>query len=324
MPGNSPVAGDLHVNVPLTNFSQKYLLSQDMFVATKAFPNAPVSKQSDLYYEFNRGDFFRDEAEERADGTESSGSGFRLSTNPYFAKVYAFHKDVTDRQRKNQDAQIQLDNSATQFVTHKMLIRRERIFKDAYFKTGIWTTDDSSQNWSLTASDPVSVIRAAARTIQLSTGYRPNKILIGRSAYDTLIENDSILARVSGGATTAIPAMVMRTLLTQLLEVSNIYVMDAVYNSANADLSDPTAITQAYVGGDDMLLYYAPDTVSLNEPSAGVQFSWTGMMGNTDSGSRIKRFRMEHLEADRIEAQMAFDYKLTSADLGYFFSTVSA
>jgi hypothetical protein len=93
----NPTAGDVHVNTPLTNFSQKYLLSADMFIATRAFPNAPVTKQSDLYYEFNRGDFYRDEAQERADGTESAGGGFRLSTNPYFARVYAFHKDVTDR-----------------------------------------------------------------------------------------------------------------------------------------------------------------------------------------------------------------------------------
>lgn len=320
----NPTAGDVHVNTPLTNFSQKYLLDADMFVATRAFPNAPVTKQSDLYYEFNRGDFYRDEAEERADGAESSGSGFRLSTNPYFARVYAFHKDVTDRQRANQDSAVQLDNSATQFVTHKLMIRRERIFASTYMTTGVWTTDNTSVNWSLGTSDPITDFRTGKRTVQGLTGYRPNKAVMGRQAYDTLLDNDAVLERITGGANNNMPAMVMRQLLAQLFELDAIYVMDAVYNSAEADASDPTSETIQFIGGDNVLLYYAPDSVALNEPTAGVQFSWTGLLGNTANGMRIRRFRMESRQSDRIEGEMSFDYKLTGADLGYFFSGVSS
>lgn len=329
----NPTAGDVHVNVPLTNFSQKFLQNAAAFVGMRAFPNSPVTKQSDLYYVFDRSDFNRDDAKERADGTESAGGSFNLSTDPYFAKVYAFHKDVTDRQRANQDSQVQLDQSATQFVTQKLLIRRERLFASRFFAPNIWfnggTSASAGQNvdWSSSSSDPIVDVRDAIRGVQEATGgFRPNKMLIGREAWDTLVDNDAILARITGGANNQMPAMVMRTLVAQLFEIDEIFVMDSVYNSGaegtGAALNENES--NSFIGGDQALLYYAPNTAALNEPTAGVQFSWTGLMGNTSNGMRIKRFRMEHLEADRVEGQMAFDYRVTSPELGHLFISVSA
>lgn len=316
----NPTAGDVHVNRPLTNFSQKYLMDAAMFTAMMAWPNLPVTNQSDTYYVFDRGDFYRDEAEERADGSESAGGGFNLSDDPYFARVYAFHKDVTDRQRANQDPGIQLDQSATQYVTHKMLIRRERVMQANLFATSRWATDFTpTTKWDTVNSNPIEEVRTGIRTVHQATGYRPNKMLIGREAYDTLLDNDDILSRITGGSTNAIPAMVMRSLLAALFEIDAIYVMDSVYNTANEGATD----SNAFIGGDNALLYYAPDSVGLEEPTAAVQFSWTGLMGSTENGIRIKRFRIEPKESDRIEAQMSFDFKLVASELGYFFNDVS-
>jgi hypothetical protein len=321
----NPTAGDVHVNRPLTNFSQKFLQDAEAFIALRAMPNLPVAKQSDLYYVFDRADFYRDEAEERADGTESAGGGFNLSTDPYFARVYAFHKDVTDRQRANQDPGVALDNSATQYVTHKLMIRRERLFQSAYVAGNIWfngtsaATSGQDVTWGASASDPIADVRDAIRGVHQLTGYRPNKMIIGRQGYDTLMDNDEILARITGGSTVSQPAKVMKTLLAQLFELDEIFVMDSVYNTAG----EGAAEANVFIGGDDAVVYYAPDSVGLEEPTAGVQFSWTGLMGNTSNGMRIKRFRQEALEADRIEGQMAFDYRLTSGALGHYFVDVS-
>ena len=326
----NPTAGDVHVNRPLTNFSQKYLQDDAMFVTMQAWPNLPVQMQSDLYYVFDRSDFYRDEAIERADGAETAGGGFNLSTNPYFARVYGFHKDVTDRQRANQDPAVMLDQSATQYVTHKHLIRRERVMQTTYFATSIWGTDavgntDFTQ-WSAANSDPIRDVRTAIRTVHQNTGYRPNRMLIGREAYDTLLDNDEILSRITGGSTTAMPAMVMRQLLAALFELEMIHVMDSVVNTGAE--GDGSALNQnesnAFIGGDNALVYYAPMSAGLEEPTAGVQFSWTGLLGSTTSGMRIRRFREEKLAADRIEGEMSFDLKLVASELGYFFSDCTA
>jgi hypothetical protein len=319
----NPTAGDVHVNGPLTNFSQKYIQDESVFIATRAFPNVPVAKQSDLYYTFSRADFFRDEAEERADGTESAGGGFNLSTDPYFARVYAYHKDVTDRQRDNQDSSVQLDQSATQFVTQKLLIRRERLFVTAMFSTGVWTggaSDDENVNWLVGGSNPITDIRLRMQDIHSGTGFRPNKMIIGRQGFDTLMDQDDILARITGGANNALPAQVQKQLLAQLFELDEIFVMDSVFNSALEGATESTD----FIGGDNCLLYYAPNSVALDQPTAGLQFSWTGFRGATNNGMRIKRMRAELREADRIEGQMAFDYQVTAPELGHMFTSVSA
>ncbi len=322
MPVTQPTAGDVHVNVPLTNFSQKFLQSQEGFVGLRAMPNLPVGNQSDLFYVFDRDDFFRDDAEERADGAESSGGAFQLSTTPYFARVYAHHKDVTDRQRQNADAAVNLDRSASQYVTHKLMIRRENLFGTAFMSTGIWTTDFSpGTKWDTATSTPLAEIRTGKRTVQQSTGMRPNKGVFGRQAYDTLLDNEDILARISGGATTSLPALVMRARLMELLELEAIFIADGIETTTAK--GDATPARDFIASADDILLYYAPNTVGLDEPTAGISFSWTGPMGNTPAGMRIKRFRMEKNEADRIEGQMSFVYQVTGPDLGYYINNVT-
>jgi len=322
MPATAPLAGDVHVNVPLTNFAQRYLQAASNFVGLRAFPNLPVSKQSDLYFVFDKESFLTDDAEERADGTESVGGSFGLSQDPYYARVYAFHKKVTDRQRANADSQIKLEQSASNFVVQKMLIKRERVFVDKMFTAGVWNFHSVvNTDWSVETASPIEEIRTQKREVQLATGYRPNRMLIGRTGFDTLMDNDEILSRIIGGSTTAMPAHVKKQHLTELLELDEILVMDSVVSTLNAA---KTENEHKFIGSDDALLYYAPMTLDAEEPTAGIQFSWTGFMGATDNGMRIKKFRKESVESDIVEAQMAFDYKRTSAELGVFFSSVSS
>ena len=125
MPFTQPSRSDVHVNRPLTNISIAFLQNAEHFVATRVFPNIPVSKKSDAYFTYDRGEFNRDEMEERAPATESAGGTYEIGTDTYFARTRAYHKDVPDQVRDNADDPIDLDREATQYVTHKALIKRE-------------------------------------------------------------------------------------------------------------------------------------------------------------------------------------------------------
>lgn len=321
MPTN-PTAGDLHVNRPLTTFAQNYIQDRSLFTLWEAFPNLPVEKQSDLYFVYDKDDLFRVDAKPRADGTESQGGSFTLSTQPYFANVYAWHKDVTDRQRANTDNPIGIDRAASEYVANQLFLHREKFISDKVLNVSNWGGNDN-KDWTNggSATSPIADVRSAKRAVQQKTGHIPNKILMGRLAYDTLLDNEEVLARISGGATTSLPAMVMRQMLAQLLEVESIFVIDAVYNSA----AKGATANMGFVASDDVLVYYAPNSISVSgEPTAAVNFSWSGFLGATDSGLRIKRFRMENIESDRIEGQMAYDFKITGPDLGHMFTSVAA
>lgn len=324
-----PTPGDVHVNTPLTNISIAMLQSAGNFIGTRAFPNIPVSKQSDAYYSYDRGYFNRDEMKERAPSTESEGSGYEVNADQtYFCRVYAFHKDVPDQMRANADAALNPDREATAFVTQKALIKREKLFADAYFKTGVWTSERAGHAstesatltvfWDSTSSDPIARVRDAKRAVLESTGFEPNKLVLGKTVYDKLIDHPDIIDRLKYGQTAGRPAMAGREALAALFEVDEILISKAISNTA----AEGATNAHSFILGKHALLCYAAPAPGLMTPSAGYTFSWNGYMGAGAEGTRIKQFRMENLASDRVEIEMAMACKLIAADLGFFWNAI--
>lgn len=334
MPASNPTQGDRHVNRPLTNISLAYAQSTDGFIADKVFPNIPVRKQSDRYWRYCRADFNRDEMEERAAGTETAGGGYNIDSTPtYYAPVYGYHTDIDDQSRDNEDEPLNADADATEFVTWKALLKRERTWAQKYFGPGVWANGllgvDAAPaagtqflKWNDTGSTPIEDIRSAKRAILGTTGIKPNKIVLAKSVYDALVDHPDIVDRVKYGQTPGKPAMANQSTLAQLFELDEVMVAEAVVNTGAkgrnyADSMD-REVSQ-FVMGDHALLVYANPNPGLRKPSAGYTFSWTGRVGNSPMGHRIKQFRMEQLESDRIEVQQAYDQKVVADDLGFLF-----
>ncbi|NBR70500.1 MAG: hypothetical protein EBT75_00125 [Proteobacteria bacterium] len=84
-----PTSSQVHVDAILTNISVAYMQQQANFIASRVFPIVPVSKQSDKFFTYTKNDWFRDEAQRRADATESAGGGYGLSTDTYQARTSA-------------------------------------------------------------------------------------------------------------------------------------------------------------------------------------------------------------------------------------------
>ena len=85
-----PTRSDVHVNTPLTAISIAFMQQAQNFVADRVFPNIPVTKQSDLYFVYPKGDWFRRQMEKRAPASESAGSGWDLTTDSYSSQFVFF------------------------------------------------------------------------------------------------------------------------------------------------------------------------------------------------------------------------------------------
>lgn len=313
---NLPVPGDAHVNTPLTNISVAYLQAAKDFVATQVFPVVPVSKQSDSYYIFDRGDFLRDEAKVRAPGRESAGGGFRLSTDNYNAVVEEFHMDIPDQLRKNADSVLQLDRAATEFVTQKLAIRRELRFMQRYFVAGVWTTDITPGTlWSAANSTPRANVDTGRIVIKSRTGMMPNTLLLGIDVLMALRSNADVRDQFKYVSAESID----ENMLARYFGVERVLVTTAVY----ATSAEGQATATAFAGGKHALLCYAAPSPSLMMPSAGYTFSWNEYAGSLE-GIAIQRLRADLLKSDRIEGAMAHDQKVVAAELGYFFQNVVA
>jgi len=293
------------------------------FIADKVFPAISVSKQSDLYYIYNKDAWFRSDAKKRGPGQESAGSGYEMTTGQYFADVWALHKDVADQERANTDEPLDADRDATEFVIEQILLRKEREWAAKYFTTGLWTGSTTSTDitvsplWDATSSDPIKNIRLQARSMKRKTGRKPNVLIVSGSVDDALRDNAAVLNRISGGALPGNPAMVTPQLLAMAFDVEKYVVAEAIHNTGK----EGQAFVGAEIFGKHALLMYAEQSPGIRKPSAGYTFTWSGLLGGA-AGVQMSKFRMEHLKSDRVEAEAAFDQKLIAADLGVFFASV--
>lgn len=309
-----PTSGDVHVNRPLTNLSVAFLQRQEQFVASRVFPVVGVAKQSDLFYTYDKNEFYRDEAKPRAPGTESAGGGFTPSTDTYSCLVEAYHKDVDDQTRTNADTELALDRAAMEFTALKLMIRRERRFMSKFFTSGIWTTDITPGTlWSAANSTPQDDVETGKAKILGDTGYLPNTLVLGWSVFSKLRTNAQVKDQFKYTSADSITA----GMLAGFFDVERVLVASGTANTA----AEGATASLAIMAGKNALLCYAAPAPALMAPSAGYTFSWSGYTGAVD-GVRVKQFRMEHLGADRIEMEQALDFKKVSAQLGYFFASV--
>jgi len=313
-----PTSTQVHVDAILTNISIAYFQQNQNFIATRVFPVVPVSKQSDKFFTYTKNDWFRDEAQRRADATESAGGGYNLATDTYQADVYAFHKDIGDQTRANADAPINVDREATEFVTSRLMLKMETQFVSAFFGSSIWGTDVTPSNlWSdYTASDPISDIETGKRTILSTTGYEPNTLVLGYDVFIKLKNHPDLIDRIKYTSSNVLTEDVMAS----LFGVSRILVAKSVKATNN----EGAAQAYAFNYGKNALLTYAAPSAGLLQPSGGYIMSWTGISGGLGQTVGVSRMRMEQFKADRVEAEVAFDMKVIGTDLGYFFASVVA
>lgn len=316
-----PTRGDVHVNAPLSNLSIAFLQSQDMFVSNTVFPNVPSSKKSDSYFTYDRSFWFRSEAQKRAPSTESAGGGYGITTADFSCDVIAIHKDIDDQIRGNADAAINLDRDAMEWVTLQLALKRDIDWAANYFVTGVWDNDldgvtsapgaNEFLRWDESGSTPIVDIRNQIVAIAKTTGQRPNVLCLGAEVWSVLQDHADFLDRIKHSER----GVVTTDLLAAVLEIDRVVIAWGVENTAN----EGATASYDFIFGKNALLVHAPASPGLMKPSAGYTFSWTGYLGAGAQGNRMKRFRMDPINSDRVEGEMAYDQKLVSAALGAFF-----
>jgi len=333
-----PSNGDVHVNKPLTNIAIAYMQSDSNFIAMRVFPMVPVEKQSDVYYEWDRGDFHRDEAQEVGPSGEAPIGALRLGTNSYYCKVHKFAHLVSDQERANADSILSLDRTKTEDVMRKLLIRQEKKWAASYFRTGVWTgalgigggangadlvggtTAGANQfvYWDdYINSDPVKLIHQQMFHLgKLGIDKRKLKLVIGPMAYLALLDHPKFIERYE-----QVQASILNEeLMAGVLGIAEVLVPAAVETTSQ----EGAPATMDYIHSKSALLVYAAPAPGINVVSAGYAFTWTGLTGSQNHGIQIKKFRRDLRDSDQIQGQTAFDFKLVAPVLGVFFSNATA
>ncbi|MDB5057257.1 MAG: hypothetical protein JWO59_729 [Chloroflexi bacterium] len=332
-----PTLSDVHVNRPLTNLSIAYLQDPANFVARRVFPVVEVLSKSDVYFKYLKDEWFRDDVQERAPSTESSGNGYNVdATGTYNCRVYSHHKDVDDQIRANSDSVLSPDRDATLFVTAKHLLHAENIFNKKYFQAGVWGNADQTGvasapgtnqflRWDQAGSTPILDVKKQALQIASQTGLMPNVLVLGPNTELGLTQNADIIDRVKYVQ----KGFLDLAALAEAFGVDEVVAPKSVINTnpevAKGTVAPGTATDTSssfngqFIYGKGAMLVHRAKAPGLMTPSAGYIFGWKGFLGNS-SWVRVKRYRMEHLGSDRVEGDAAYDMQLTGLDLGVYFA----
>lgn len=321
-----PTRSDVHYDAVLSNFSAAVIQDPGAFIAPRIFPVLPVMKQSDRYVVWDKEAYLRDDMQLRPSGTESAGTAFELSRDPYYCDKYALHYDIADDDRKNQDAGIDLERTATRILTHQTLQKLERTMMTEYLATGKWGTDytgvagaptgNQFKQWNDAASTPIDDVDRAVDSILSKTGYQANTLVLGQQVYRRLQRHASVKEQFKYSSSESITA----DMIGAVLDIPNVLIARAI----KATNKEGQTLATDFIVGKVAWLGYVDPNPTLESPTAGLTFNWNQAVGGTLSQAPVYNFRMDNLKSDRIETEIAFDMKVVSADLGTFFTSAVA
>jgi hypothetical protein len=256
------------------------------------------------------------------------------------ADVWSLHKDVPDQIRANADAMLSLDMDATRYLTQQARLNREIQWASAFFTPGKWTVQVSGvasgetaggpnslpyangstlRQWNDAGSTPIQDIRNMKQVVQLAGLYRANKIVFSRPLFDALCDHPDLVDRLKYGQTAPQPAKVTLAAMAALFELDEVLVMDGIQNIGQETINFSSNDINQFIAGKNALLVYTPESAGLLTPCAGLTFAWTGYLGATAYGTRIKSFYLPWLESTRVEIDNAFAHQIVGPDLGCFF-----
>lgn len=329
----------VHIDQPLTTLTLAYLQDANNFVAGRVFPTVNVDKQSDKYYIYDRENFNRSgQRKELAPRTRPERVGMSLSNSTYYCPVYGLATDFDEQTLANEDAALEIKTMQTQMLVHNMLIDKEKDFVTNFFADGVWgenwdgvaTADDSGYaadevtNWDdYTNSTPIQDMTALMRQIQLNSGgFKPNKMVTSKEVRDTLINHPDILARLNGGATITNTALVNDAKIAEIFGLEEFLVMEAVENTANEGATE----SNAFIGGNHVMLVHTPSSAGLRTPAAGLTFAWNSVPGVSNEGLTVETFTGDFLRvegiAEEAHVKMSYDMEIVGASLGGFINSV--
>lgn len=322
--------GTFQPNIYLTNLSMAYFQDASRYVAKAIFPICPVQLSSARYYIFSKGDLLRDNVARKPQFGKVQPAQMGQLDGSYSCSVDQVIVGIDqisalNYQRTNAPGVADPRRAKVKFIAEQMLLHQDIVFAENFFKEGVWENEWSgSTSYNETGKtfikfnddncDPVVLFDDLCTQVEQSTGRRPNRLGLGKSAFNALKANPAVVERVKYGGSSANPATVNERVLAELFGIEKVVVLSSIYNKAGLGqeddmdfICDPKAA----------ILAYATDAPAIDEPSAGYIFTWD-MLGNGQYMPTIQFEGENGTHSEFIEGLFSADMKKTADDLAIF------
>lgn len=314
-------------NQYLSNLCMSYY-EEPTYAARRVFPVCPVDLPSGYFYTFSKADLARDNVRPKPDYGAVQPAVMGLSDSAYQCRVdqiiIGLDKLVAlPYQRTDAPGSADPIRARVKTITEQIALHQEIEFARKFFKPSAWSdvwTGAASANdaqkkfkrFDDPAVDPITFIDSRMIEIRRNGRRRPNKLALGIETFIALKNNPFVKERIKFTGTNQAPAVVNESVLAQIFGLEQVIVLDATFNAGGIGEEE----MQYICDGKSALLLYAPDEAVIDEPSAGMIFSW-----NIDGNNIIAIDQYEGRDGthtDFVEGIVAYDMKKTADCLACF------
>lgn len=309
---------DVHIDTPLSNLVIGF--EPDDLIVSQIFPEVMVNKQSNVYWKWEKGDFFRlPDSTLRAEKTKGKMVEFNVSSETYFARNYALRNEESFETLANAANVLKTREKALRALKALMMLDWENRVASQISSgsnMGSFTTLTGTAQWSdLANSDPINDVLVGKESIRSTTGKSANLIIIPEAVRVKLVQHPDIIDRVKYTGTNDMPGQVTAKAIAALFEVDKVLFPKAIKNTGEIGQSD----SFSDVWSDNVILAYVtngPDPDG-RDPSLGYTFRWinealqslpfASEIWNDPDGGNFENRRVQTYQ----------DEKLTATELGY-------
>lgn len=258
------VGRDLYLDLPLSQTVMDY--RQNGMIADLIAPVVNVTKQSGAIIEFSQADRWRIVDDHRSPGTEAKRFSVDVSSQLYYCNNYALQAGVTIEDRANADpvfAAGLIEGRAIGLTDKLMLNWDNRVSAMVTSASNVGSSAAVSSIWSTPEGDgnPILDLNTAIDNVYYATGYRPNRMVFGSKAWAAFRRHKNVrnlIFGVNNGGGFANTAQAR-----EVFEMDRVDVAGSFKNTAEENI----ARSISNIWGPSVLVYYAPLTPSIEQPS---------------------------------------------------------
>ncbi len=307
-----------YVSPLLTKISLGY--SNDNYIADELMPIIAVQKDTAQIATYGM-DNLRIVEALRAQWSKANEVNHTLSIwDHYVLEDHALKEFVSDKEVENADKPIKPQMDATENLTDRILVIREKALSDVMSDTAVITqnvTLSGTDQWTdYDNSDPFDDIKTGLEAVRAASGKKPNTFSMGYTTMMTLMNHPDVIARIVTTADKVVtPELVMAALQRAFPWIKKINVWDAQYNSGVEGGTD----TLADIWADNFWISYTETKPRLKSRSFGFTYAKKG---------KNKQIKVLPYDADRegrfVRISDEYDQKIVDVTCMYLIKDTNA
>jgi hypothetical protein len=275
------LVGETYNSPVLTDYVVKY--ENDAVVGTRALPYVPHFKLEGKYTVFDKKNRFKREDTRRGHLSKAGHSDTKVNRETFSCEGFAWREFMPYVDYDNAEPPVRDQMGKADACVNTVLLDQEVRIAEQIFAAATYPT---AQKMTLTAggtSDGYQLDQYASGAgtffpiieAAIAKCYRPPNadlvVLINPESWQIIKHHPDVLARVSGGATTEMPAAVLKRVVAELIEADEILVGGAKYDGT----SKRSTGSYEYIWGRHMLVFYRAKSPSRDATQLGSTFIYT-------------------------------------------------